>query len=274
MDQLESLRHDVRAQNAANTISFSGISNQLAGKLNMNYEKVTQKPGEPDELNARFDVIDRNFKDLDAKTTKLKKEVSVNGDNIANLEQLALQRRKLVFLHIGKAGGTSFDKMMQDEFSKDTYIGGKHFDWSWIDSKYPNEHVLALFRDPVSRAISHFYYMKTLPWTKGMTIRSLNINEFFANHTSMMENRGCWQDGQAGVSWLTGTHVGKWVTKGWINHLPPETLERQALDVEKMLTLAADRIDNMFWFGIVEDMDRSIEMLGKKIGRHPVSFMT
>ena len=50
-------------------------------------------------------------------------------------------------------------------------------------------------------------------------------------------------------------------------------MEREALDVEKMLTLAADRIDNMFWFGILEDMDRSLEMLAKKIGRASVSYI-
>ena len=159
---------------------------------------------------------------------------------------------------------------MYSAFPSNSYIGSKHFDWSWIDDRYPDGDVLTLFRDPVTRAISHFNFMKTLSWTKGMTIRSLTIEEFLDNHKSMMENRGCWQDGQAGVSWLTGTHVGNWVAKAR-NHPPLEEMEQQALDSEKMLTLAADRIDNMFWFGILEDMDRSLEMLAKKIGRPSVS---
>ena len=82
----------------------------------------------------------------------------------------------------------------------------------------------------------------------------------------MMANRGCWQDGQASVSWLTGTHVGVgWVAKGErsasITDKDKEDWEEQTLNTEKILNLAADKIDTMFWFGILEDMDRSLELL-------------
>ena len=82
----------------------------------------------------------------------------------------------------------------------------------------------------------------------------------------MMANRGCWQDGQAAVSWLTGTHVGvNWVYKNKrrssITEEDKEKWEEESLNTEKILNLAADRIDNMFWFGILEDMSRSLELL-------------
>ena len=37
-------------------------------------------------------------------------------------------------------------------------------------------------------------------------------------------------------------------------------------DTRKMLKLAADRIDQMFWFGILEDLDRSLELLQYQLG--------
>jgi hypothetical protein len=50
----------------------------------------------------------------------------------------------------------------------------------------------------------------------------------------MMNNRGCWQDGQAAVSWFTGTHVGNWVTKGKNAETNGETLERKSFNFQQV----------------------------------------
>ena len=174
--------------------------------------------------------------------------------------QLLEKAEPVVFLHIGKAGGTSFDVMMK-KIKTFPYVGTKHFDWSYIDHHHPTGKVVTILRDPVSRSISHFSFMKTLSWTKGMTIRSQSLSEFLNDKISMMSARGAWQDGQAAVSWLTGTHVGfGWVKKG-PNPPSKEALELKNLQFEEILNLAADRIDNIFWFGLLEDMDRSLELL-------------
>lgn len=172
----------------------------------------------------------------------------------------------LVFLHIGKAGGTSFDGMMNSVLKKmlkkPLYAGSKHFDWSYIDEKYPTDDVLTIFRDPSSRAVSHFHFMQSLGWTKGMKIRDQTISEFLQDPASMMANRGAWQDGQAAVSWLTGTHVGtSWVGKGKQAQIDKNEMEVESLQLDHILNLAADRMENMFWFAILEDMDRSLELL-------------
>lgn len=52
-----------------------------------------------------------------------------------------------------------------------TYVGAKHFDWSYIQTHYPNDDVVTLLRDPADRAISHFHFMQKLSWTKTMKIR-------------------------------------------------------------------------------------------------------
>ena len=50
---------------------------------------------------------------------------------------------------------------------------------------------------------------------------------------------------------------------------PPKTkedMEVESLKTDKMLQLAADRIDKIFWFGILEDLDRSLELLSYQLG--------
>ena len=43
-------------------------------------------------------------------------------------------------------------------------------------------------------------------------------------------------------------------------------MEVESLESAKMLHLAAERIDKIFWFGILEDLDRSLELLSYQLG--------
>jgi len=78
-----------------------------------------------------------------------------------------------------------------------TYISSKYIDFSVIDEKYQTDNILTIFRDPVSRAVSKFYVEKI----------SKNLHDFVENPELMMKYRNIWQDGQASVSWLTGTNI-------------------------------------------------------------------
>jgi len=60
---------------------------------------------------------------------------------------------------------------------RQSYVGGLHFDWSYIMDRYPTGEVVTMLREPVSRAVSHFNFMKKLSWTKGMAIRSETIDQ-------------------------------------------------------------------------------------------------
>ena len=69
---------------------------------------------------------------------------------------------------------------------------------------------------------------------------------------------------QASVSWLTATHIGNWVVK-----LKPDgKTQRETLSVNwtVMLDLAIENLHKSLWFGIMEDMDKSLELLEYQTG--------
>ena len=166
----------------------------------------------------------------------------------------------LVFMHIGKCGGQSFDLAMSElcKRIKAQYIGFRHFDWSYIDTIQKPD-VLVQLREPVSRAASHFYFAtkKRILKTNG------NITDFLRSPQNMLEARDIWQDGQAAVYWLTGTHIANWVG---IDFDQIEAREIQSLDHIKMCKLAADRLKQTLWFGFLNDQKRSLEMLQWQLG--------
>jgi hypothetical protein len=45
-----------------------------------------------------------------------------------------------------------------------------------------------------------------------------------------------------------------------------EDLELETMNHTSLLNLAANRMENIFWFGILEDIDRSLEMLQHQLG--------
>ena len=140
------------------------------------------------------------------------------------------------FFLVGKAGGTSFreallhsrlktgcqwraveyvNKSLSTSCPGDVFcVCARHFDWTVIQCMC-DEGVqvapLVLLRDPIRRAVSHFYFMKTLPWSEGTRMRNQTLSEFLNDPASMLESRDVWQDGQAAVSWLSGTHIGNFV---------------------------------------------------------------
>ncbi len=125
---------------------------------------------------------------------------------------------------------------------------------------------LVMLRHPVQRAISHFHFAKTLTWTKGMEIRKLSLSEYLKNPKEMLNTRGVWQDGQAAVSWFTGTHLANWAAK-----LRPDQViqrEEQSLNWTAMLDLALENLHNSLWIGILEKMDQSLTLLEYQTGLH------
>jgi len=167
------------------------------------------------------------------------------------------QNRPYVFIHVGKAGGTTVDSFMSQ--TKQNYIGYSHFDWSWVNMRWPQCPVLIVLRHPVQRAISQFYFSKKLSWTKGMLIRTQTIDEYFSDINEMMTTRGVWQDGEAGASWIAGTHIANWVKKD--DRISIEKREETEKDSMYMCTVIEQRLKKAYWIGITETLRDDMERL-------------
>ena len=169
----------------------------------------------------------------------------------------------LVHLHIGKNGGTSVDKIGGEIRKERAYVGGKHFDWSFIQGRIGMEKVdvILMLRDPVKRSLSHFYFTQQVYGSP--KIKSATLAQFLKDPGFLLEERGIWQDGQAAVSWLTGTHIANWcaVPKSQVS-----LREELSTPSPELLHLAADRLEQTVWFGIIEDLPRSMELLQHALG--------
>lgn len=169
--------------------------------------------------------------------------------------------RCLVHLHIGKNGGTSIDTIGNK--LSDRFIGGKHFDWSFIQGTIgmENADVILMLREPVSRSLSHFYFTKQVYGSPKM--RSSTLSQFLSDPAFLLEERGIWQDGQAAVSWITGTHIANWCA---VPSSQVPLREELSMPSPELLNLAADRLEQTIWFGILEDVSRSMELLQHALG--------
>ena len=166
----------------------------------------------------------------------------------------------LVFLHIGKNGGTSFDVTLGPIVKRlgGHYVGRRHFDWSYIETlKHPD--VVVLLRDPVARAVSHFHFTKK----KRIFKINVSLSEYIRDPQKMLEARDIWQDGQAASMWLTGTHVANWV-----GIKPGQIPERESrfLDHRTICSKAVSRLKDTLWFGFLDDQERSFDMLQWQLG--------
>ncbi|KAL3785823.1 hypothetical protein HJC23_012378 [Cyclotella cryptica] len=194
----------------------------------------------------------------------------------------------IYFLHIGKAGGTSIDKLIQGYrrtlYTRKKYYGFNHFDWSYIQMHMmknfrskPMEteesgrldvsrsaDVITFLRNPVSRSISQFHYSKTLTWAK-------NMNASFIDQTLeeyVHDPNKTWfqplNDGEGGIDFLSGIFK----TDSWVmtDNIESEAKEYLRQNKTAACLLSAKRLEQTVWFGLLEDVDRSMKLLQISLG--------
>jgi len=197
--------------------------------------------------------------------------------------------KPIYFLHIMKCGGTSIDSLMNNLVRQGKikrYIGNQHYDYSYIASKgipRVNIEFITILRNPVSRAVSNFYFSKTGKWTKDFIMRKQTFSEYIRDEKSMKQYRAAIRDGEGGYNWLAGVHPGvSWVLtdkknrKGgynWLAGVHPgvswvltDKKNRKKKDEllknkKECLLVAARNLDKTLWFGLLEDIPRSMELL-------------
>jgi len=208
------------------------------------------------------------------------------------------------FMHIGKAGGTSVNSLFKSFFRKQGklkrkyfYIHGQnHFDWSFIQVNsfcrqkgccprcYPNTtqlleddisqrtDVATFLRNPIDRAVSQFYYSKKLSNTwKGVIQHERDGHPDLWTKQTIDEymndkNKTFFQpleDGEAGVKYLAGY----WEKSSWL-YTSDEAEKKDYLRRNKTaaILLAAERLEQTTWFGLLEEIDRSMRLLQHTLG--------
>ena len=176
----------------------------------------------------------------------------------------------IYFLHIAKCGGSSFDILMKklcDQINV-KYFGFKHFDYSYIESKGTPQidiDFVTILRHAVSRAYSQFHYSKIpqMTWTKRLLMNKQTFSEHIRDKESIKQYYQALTDGESGYWWLSGIHQMNWVLIDDTNKEYKDTLMK---DKKKALIQAAHNLDKTLWFGILEDIPRSMELLKHSLG--------
>jgi hypothetical protein len=204
-------------------------------------------------------------KEIDAFVKRLPKQTYLGKRRICNNST----KPCLLYMHIGKSGGTSFGELAL-KIANSTgrhFEGVRHFDWSFVSALGSNVQVLTMLREPVSRAISHFHFVQDSHFGLGTGLgegngKNMTLSMYFADPSRLMfETRDIWQDGQAAVSWLTGTHIAAWVGTPGSQVTKREQMAMSLENMPIMLHLAANRLEETLWFGLLEDSYKSLELL-------------
>lgn len=198
----------------------------------------------------------------------------------------------IYFIHVGKTGGTSIDNLLTKIMKCNTYhlyIGNSHYDWSYIQQREYNRlrrtpaaaaptdidvtinaNIITFLRQPIQRAISQFEYSKTLPWA--IKSNATSICQTFMEY--IMDTNKTWTqpiaDGESGVYFLAGifdsssSGGGGWVqTSSHDDDDDTITKKKEYLRFNRTaaILLAAHRLESTLWFGILENVYKSMELL-------------
>ena len=140
-----------------------------------------------------------------------------------------------------------------------------------------NSDVITFLRHPVSRAISQFYFSQTMRWARiqNASFIHMTLEEYLVDP----KNSGFADpivDGLGGVTYLAGTSSSSnfsWIgSDGNGNGIDDDSdeyesssspLKRSLLRRTKTASClrAARRLDQTTWFGLLEDVDRSMKLL-------------
>ena len=126
-----------------------------------------------------------------------------------------------------------------------------------------------MLREPMARSVSHFYFKKTMfevtSKRENQKFLKMSIEEFFNDQFEMMRFNEIWMDTFSSVAWLTGTITNADDYTFTQENFPTELerkksfddLELKRLNASWSLNLAADRLESLGWFGILERIEES-----------------
>lgn len=119
---------------------------------------------------------------------------------------------------------------------------------------------LAMFRSPVQRFLSHFYYARHLDWTSRLHLRRLRPAQYLHHPMALLDTLMVWQDGMAGTAWLAGysIHVGAGSTS---READDQRLWAMYKNRTKTLSRAVQAYHKLMFVGLLEDLEGSMRLL-------------
>jgi len=187
-------------------------------------------------------------------------------------------------VHIGKAGGTSWNQMLSGvaRSRHARFTGGKHFDLSSAKTQCLNCDLAIHFRSPVSLAISHHAFFQGLAWSSNIIgARQKNIAEYLDDYELMLKTTQLWRDGNAMMGWLLGTSYysssrERFTAIASLKHKDKmsttdiaiaENYTRSCLIDDDARHLAAKRLRGIFYFGFLDyKLNESMQLLQEQAG--------
>ncbi|CAJ1400507.1 unnamed protein product [Effrenium voratum] len=139
-----------------------------------------------------------------------------------------------------------------------------HFDFSLVHplvQTMPSRVLgVAMFRDPVGRFLSHFYFARRLDWTHALHLRRLRPVQYLHHPTALLDTLMVWQDGMAGTAWLAGhsVHVGAGSTRREADDARLWALFRNRTAA---LQRAVQNFHRLTFAGLLEDLEGSMRLL-------------
>ncbi|HEY2481347.1 MAG TPA: hypothetical protein VGI30_04000 [Caulobacteraceae bacterium] len=185
----------------------------------------------------------------------------------------------IVFLHVPKTAGTSLANMLAahfaperiylpepygelssrsaDELAAFDFIYG-HFDWSQLEAIPGPKKIVSLLREPVSRALSLYWYWRSYTWSEAEKLGSrgiayakrLSADEFFAG--APPDVSGNYEN--VAARQLVGSQY--WDPRGNGFTIPNRDVIR----------ICRGHIDEMTFCGTTEDFDASAAAVLKRLG--------
>jgi len=189
-------------------------------------------------------------------------------------EEWYIPNEDLAFIHIGKAGGSSFESWMSHNGRKNTIGRGIHADMSYIDAQVKgNPHILGFLREPAARAASNILYWNTLGYTRDWKGRNMSLSQLLNDPEALEMYSGAYQDGWGGVLWLAGL-----CPNGWYVHTNPDgqndTEQKRRYDTVRSnpglaVKLAKEQLERFSWFGLLKQRTEAMGMLAWQMDMGP-----
>jgi hypothetical protein len=194
-------------------------------------------------------------------------DINKSENHLSQTSQQSKNNRKLIFIHIGKTGGTSLRSMLSNSLGPELcsapfiasymneadarkynnyYLIAGHISRADQIHFFSDRHVITTIREPIDRCLSFIHYLKSLPRESLDIIRQV--------HDLPLRE------------WIEMPEAQQHVSNTMVRQLGGHLLDER-VDLPLLLGKAKETLLTAFWVGRQETMDMDVARLGLLLGR-------